>query len=95
MPDLHEFARAASVADCVPAADVYETTTDEFAVELELPGFEQKDLAIEVTDHTLVVPGSGLSSGEDEPDSQFRLANASIRFSRAASSALGLATRST
>jgi HSP20 family protein len=39
-----------------PAADVYETD-DEYVVELEVPGFEEKELAIEVTDHTLRVTG--------------------------------------
>jgi HSP20 family protein len=56
----------------LPAADVYETK-DEFVVELELPGFEQKELAIEVTDHTLVVKGERTEASEDEKDRQFRL----------------------
>ena len=40
----------------VPAADVYETP-EEFVVELEVPGFEEKDLGLEVIDHTLTVKG--------------------------------------
>ncbi len=44
------------VVPTYPAADVYETD-DEFVVELEVPGFEKKELAIEVTDHTLSVRG--------------------------------------
>lgn len=55
-----------------PAADVYETK-DEFVVELEAPGFEQKELAIEVTDHTLVVRGERTEANKDEKDKQFRL----------------------
>lgn len=39
-----------------PAADVYETP-QEFVVELEVPGFADKDLALEITDHTLIVKG--------------------------------------
>jgi HSP20 family protein len=39
-----------------PAADVYETT-DEYVVELEVPGFDEKQLAIELSDHTLTVKG--------------------------------------
>ena len=39
-----------------PAADVYETP-QEFVVELEVPGFVDKDLTLEITDHTLVVRG--------------------------------------
>lgn len=40
----------------LPAADVYETD-DEFVVELEVPGYEEKELEIEVSDHTLRVKG--------------------------------------
>jgi HSP20 family protein len=55
-----------------PAADVYETK-DEFVVELEVPGFEQKELGIEVTDHTLVVKGERTEAKEEETEKQFRL----------------------
>jgi HSP20 family molecular chaperone IbpA len=40
----------------VPAADVYETEK-EFVFEVEVPGFDQKELEIEVTDHTMTVRG--------------------------------------
>lgn len=40
----------------LPPADVYETD-DEFVVELEVPGYEEKELGIEVFDHTLSVKG--------------------------------------
>ena len=39
-----------------PAADVYETD-GELVVELEVPGFDEKELEIEVRDHTLSVTG--------------------------------------
>jgi HSP20 family protein len=39
-----------------PAADVYETEK-EYVFEIEVPGFEQKELEIEVIDHTLTVKG--------------------------------------
>ncbi len=39
-----------------PAADVYETD-GELVVELEVPGFDEKELEIEVRDHTLSVSG--------------------------------------
>jgi HSP20 family protein len=39
-----------------PAADVYETE-GELVVELEVPGYEEEELDIEVSDHTLVVKG--------------------------------------
>lgn len=41
----------------VPASDIYETD-DEYVVELEVPGFDEKELDVEVTDHTLVVKGA-------------------------------------
>jgi HSP20 family protein len=39
-----------------PATDIYETDQD-YVVELEVPGFERGELAIEVADHALVVRG--------------------------------------
>jgi HSP20 family protein len=39
-----------------PAADVYETDA-EYVVELEVPGYHEKELDIEVVDHTLMVKG--------------------------------------
>jgi HSP20 family protein len=54
-----------------PAADIYETA-DEFVVELEVPGFEEKELAIEVTDHTLSVKGEHEETTEKQ-EKTFRL----------------------
>lgn len=48
----------------VPAVDVYETDR-ELVVELDVPGFEEKDLALEVTDHTLTVKGERVQEAED------------------------------
>jgi HSP20 family protein len=39
-----------------PAADVYESE-DELIVELEVPGFDEKELGIELSDHTLSITG--------------------------------------
>ena len=55
----------------IPNADVYETE-DEFVVELEVPGFEEKELEIEVTDHTLCVKGERTETKE-EKDKSFQL----------------------
>ena len=55
----------------VPAADVYETGK-EWIVELEVPGYEEKDLTLEVTDHTLTVKGAREQVTE-EKDKTFRL----------------------
>jgi HSP20 family protein len=45
------------VPSMTPAADVYETDA-EFVVELEVPGYEEKELNVEITDHTLTVKGT-------------------------------------
>jgi HSP20 family protein len=55
----------------LPAADVYETE-GEYVFELEVPGFEEKQLAVEVTDHTLVVKGERTEEKEEKGKS-FRL----------------------
>ncbi len=55
----------------LPAADVYETE-DEFIVELEVPGYEQKELAIEVSDHVLTVKGEHKQAIE-ETEKTYRL----------------------
>jgi HSP20 family protein len=49
----------------LPAADVYETH-DEIVVELEVPGFEEKDLGVEVSDHQLIVKGERTDAKEKE-----------------------------
>lgn len=40
----------------LPAADLYETEK-ELVVELDVPGFQEKELALEVSDHTLTIKG--------------------------------------
>jgi HSP20 family protein len=55
----------------LPAADVYETK-DEFVLQLEVPGYEEKELEIEVTDHVLTVKGERTQVVE-EPEKIFRL----------------------
>ncbi|HEU0246759.1 MAG TPA: Hsp20/alpha crystallin family protein [Gaiellaceae bacterium] len=40
----------------LPAADMYETDK-ELVVELDVPGFEEKELALEVSDSTLTIKG--------------------------------------
>lgn len=54
----------------VPAADFYETDTD-YVIELEVPGFGEKELGIEVSDHTLTIKGERKTE-VDEPDKAFR-----------------------
>ena len=55
----------------VPAADFYETDHD-FVIELEVPGFEEKELGIEVSEHTLTIEGEQKAETEEEPEKAFR-----------------------
>jgi HSP20 family protein len=55
----------------MPAADIYETP-EEFVVELEVPGFEEEDLGLEVTDHTLTVKGKAKAE-QEKKDKTFLL----------------------
>lgn len=55
----------------VPAADVYESG-GEYVVELEVPGYEQKDLDIALSDHMLVVKGA-VGTEKEERKKEFRL----------------------
>ena len=48
-----------------PAADIYETD-DEFVIELEVPGYADKELEVEAFDHTLIVKGERKELTEDE-----------------------------
>jgi HSP20 family protein len=54
----------------LPAADLYETE-DSFVLELEVPGFEEKQLAIEVTNHTLSVKGERKEEKEEKDKTFF------------------------
>jgi HSP20 family protein len=55
----------------VPAADVYETP-DEYVVALDVPGYEEKELAVELSDHTLAIKGQR-SHTTDEAKKEFAL----------------------
>ena len=55
----------------VPAADFYETDRD-FVIELEVPGFDEKELDIEVSDHTLTIEGERKLQTTTEPEKSFR-----------------------
>ena len=48
-----------------PAADVYETEGD-YVFELEVPGFEEKQLTVRVSDHTLTVRGEREDTKEEK-----------------------------
>jgi HSP20 family protein len=55
----------------LPAADAYETD-DEYVVELEVPGFEEKELTLDIFDHTLAIRGERAEE-KDEKDKAYRL----------------------
>ncbi len=55
----------------LPAVDVYETE-HEFVLELEVPGYEEKELTIEAFDHTVAIAGER-SEVEEKSDKVFRL----------------------
>jgi HSP20 family protein len=52
----------------LPAADMYETET-ELVVELDVPGFEEKELALEVSDSTLIIKGERTKEREEKEKS--------------------------
>jgi len=52
------------ITPTLPAVDAYETPT-ELVVELEVPGFEERELGIEVSDHTLTVHGTRTRDTEE------------------------------
>ena len=49
-----------------PGADIYENG-DEIVVELEVPGYEQDELNVEVADHTLTISGHRERKAADAP----------------------------
>lgn len=55
----------------LPAADVFETA-DEFVVEVEVPGYAEEELHVEISDHTLTVKGERSESREKQ-EKTFRL----------------------
>lgn len=55
----------------LPAADLYETA-GEVVVSVDVPGFEEKELGIEVSDHTLIVKGERTEEKERQ-DKTFHL----------------------
>ena len=64
---LEDFGVAAAP---LPAADLYETEK-ELVVELELPGFDEKELVLEVSDHNLTVKGERMKEKEEKEKTFF------------------------
>jgi HSP20 family protein len=54
-----------------PAADIFETS-EEFVLELDVPGYVEDDLGLEVTDHVVTITGRRHETTE-ETEKTFRL----------------------
>ena len=65
----------------LPAADVYETE-GEFVFELEVPGFDEKQLSVEVGDHTLAVKGERTEEKEEKGKTFQRRERLASQFER-------------
>lgn len=65
----------------LPAADMYETEK-ELVVELDVPGFEEKELVLEVSDHTLTIKGERLAEKEEKRKSYYLHERLEKRFER-------------
>jgi HSP20 family protein len=55
----------------LPAADIYETD-EEIVLEVEVPGYDEKELGIEVSDHRLTIKGERKETKEQK-EKAFRL----------------------
>jgi HSP20 family protein len=64
-----------------PAADLYEDEK-EYVLELEVPGFEEKEFEIGVTDHTLTVKGERAEEKEESDKTFFLHERLEKRFER-------------
>lgn len=66
-----EFEPSGLAGMSMPAADIYEEG-DEYVVEVDVPGYDEADLEIEVTEHTLCIKGERREEKE-ETDKAFQL----------------------
>jgi HSP20 family protein len=65
----------------LPAADVYETG-GELVVEIDVPGFDEKELDVELTDHTLTVKGEKAKETEEHEKAFYRKERLQQSFQR-------------
>ena len=66
-----EFEPSGLAGMSMPAADIYEED-DHYVVEVDVPGYDEADLDIEVTDHTLCIKGAR-EEEKEESDKAFQL----------------------
>ncbi|MCS7006000.1 MAG: Hsp20/alpha crystallin family protein [Thermoleophilia bacterium] len=65
----------------LPAADMYETDK-ELVVELDVPGFEERELELAVSDHTLTVKGERTTEKEEKEKTFYLHERLEKRFER-------------
>jgi HSP20 family protein len=65
----------------LPAADMYETDK-ELVVELDVPGFDEKELELAVSDHTLTVKGEQKREAEEKEKTFYLHERLEKRFER-------------
>ena len=78
---LTEFGPAPALPAALPAADVYESN-GEYIYEVEVPGYEEKELAVEVRDHTLTVKGERAETKEAKEKTFFLNERLATNFER-------------
>lgn len=61
----HLFEQAGLAPSPLPAADVYETP-DEYIVAVDVPGYDEKELAVELSDHTLAIKGRRAKTSDEQ-----------------------------
>jgi HSP20 family protein len=65
----------------LPAADLYETEK-ELIVELDVPGYDEKELALEASDHTLTIKGERMKEKEEKEKTFYLHERLEKRFER-------------
>src|SRR3970282_313749 len=65
----------------LPAADLYETEK-ELIVELDVPGYDEKELALEASDHTLTIKGERMKEKEEKEKTFYLHERLERRFER-------------
>ena len=80
-PLRHLFDDVGVLSATVPVADVYETD-DDYVFELEVPGFEDTQLTVQVSDHTLSIKGEREQAAEQDETTFHLRERFATRFER-------------
>ena len=79
--DTFDKQHSSSYGDWMPPVDIYETE-EEIVVVSELPGIDENDLDIQVTEGVLTIKGEKKYSVEKESDNYYRMERAYGKFQR-------------